>query len=357
MIPNFTAQEIKTSLHKALEALGEIDNCALLDYPDHPNIGDSLIWLGEIFYLVDILKTNISYLSSRKNFSNQQMEQKIGNSPILLHGGGNLGDIWPYYQNFRLKIISEYKENPIFILPQTIYFADSNNVKQTAEVFNAHPNLTIFVRDHHSYDFAKKHFGQCKNILAPDMAFQMLKMPGLTSKYESKNSILIHRRLDKEKKFLSKELGNFSNTKIEDWASYRDYLLKDSWSLRDRARAVRDGWIPESISRYRWQNFHPYSKKLNALCSSDLQKKAWHRMHQGVYQFSQHKAIITDRLHGHILSVLMGIPHIFLPNSYYKNESFYQAWTHSVPFCRFVKDTSEIPTAFAELMQFFNLKQ
>ena len=61
--------------------------------------------------------------------------------------------------------------------------------------------------------------------------------------------------------------------------------------------------------------------------------------------------IITNRLHGHIMCILLGIPHIFLANSYHKNESFYETWTHQVPFCRFVKNSSEILPFAYELME------
>jgi pyruvyl transferase EpsO len=37
--------------------------------------------------------------------------------------------------------------------------------------------------------------------------------------------------------------------------------------------------------------------------------------------------VVTDRLHGHILSVLLGIPHVVLDNSYGKVRSFYETWT------------------------------
>jgi pyruvyl transferase EpsO len=76
-------------------------------------------------------------------------------------------------------------------------------------------------------------------------------------------------------------------------------------------------------------------------------------MHHGIYQFKQHRLIITNRLHGHILCIIMGIPHIFLPNAYYKNEAFYDTWTYSIPFCRFVKDPSQIKGAAQELLDLF----
>jgi len=73
-------------------------------------------------------------------------------------------------------------------------------------------------------------------------------------------------------------------------------------------------------------------------------------MHYGVYQFKQHKLVITNRLHGHILCVLMGIPHVVIPNSYHKITSFYETWTHQVPFCKLVTNQSQIKAAAEELL-------
>jgi len=36
---------------------------------------------------------------------------------------------------------------------------------------------------------------------------------------------------------------------------------------------------------------------------------------------------ITDRLHGHILCLLLGIPHVVLPDRYGKLRGFVEAWT------------------------------
>ncbi len=37
--------------------------------------------------------------------------------------------------------------------------------------------------------------------------------------------------------------------------------------------------------------------------------------------------VITDRLHGHILCVLMGIPHVVLPDRHGKIRHFWETWT------------------------------
>jgi pyruvyl transferase EpsO len=47
--------------------------------------------------------------------------------------------------------------------------------------------------------------------------------------------------------------------------------------------------------------------------------------------------VVTDRLHGHILSVLLGIPNVLMDNSYGKNQSFYATWTQDLDLVRWAK--------------------
>ncbi|WP_371357584.1 polysaccharide pyruvyl transferase family protein, partial [Hydrocoleum sp. CS-953] len=168
---------IKQTLHESLKNLGNFEKCALLQYPRHINIGDHLIWLGTVFYLTNVLKTKIAYASSLESFSQAEMDEKIGDSPIILHGGGNLGDVWYKQQKFREDVISKNHHRQIIVMPQTIYFQNKSYLEKSAKVFNSHPNLTLCVRDRYSYDLAIKHFDNCRVILAPDMAFQMAEMP------------------------------------------------------------------------------------------------------------------------------------------------------------------------------------
>ena len=46
------------------------------------------------------------------------------------------------------------------------------------------------------------------------------------------------------------------------------------------------------------------------------------------------RLVITDRLHAHILCMLLGIPHILLNNLMGKNWNFYETWTRGSPLCR-----------------------
>jgi len=368
MTSSSVAGNIKETLHQDLAKIGRFSECVLLNYPNYRNIGDHLIWLGEVFYLTDICETQIKYTAADiSDFSGEEMEKQAGKSPILLQGGGNLGDLWRNHQEFREYIISKYHDRPIVIMPQSIYFASAENLDQAARVFNAHPNLTLFVREHKSYEIAIKHFINCQVIKAPDMAFQLADTPYLKShSIEKKSSILYHCRHDAElnKSFSSAPIFTLQNIVTFDWIPFH----LDYWYLRESmlnnlqfspsAMQVSPSYLQiKAASFLNWilrqlqQTFHSHSLKLDSLYNPQMQRISLGMMHFGIYQFKQHQMIITNRLHGHILCVLLNIPHIFLANSYHKNESFYETWTHQVPFCRFVKNSLEILPVTHELME------
>ncbi|WP_414753862.1 polysaccharide pyruvyl transferase family protein [Anabaena sp. CCY 9910] len=353
-----SAETIRASLHNALGKIESFKSCALLDYPDHPNIGDHLIWLGGVIYLTNVMKTQIKYTCSLHNFSPKTLEDNIGKSPIVFHGGGNLGDLWTEQQKFREGIISKYRDRPIVILPQSLYFRHEVNLIKTANIFNSHPSLTIFLRDERSYKIAREAFDKCQVFKAPDMAFQMTDLQDIFHIQNTKSSILYLSRKDREiNQKQSENIFDLPNLVVEDWiayewkfghptkklAKYVSTLYREVWQ---RGLATPIEWN----SRQKWQNSYPYEVDFNHVYQPSIHQLSWSLMHSGVYQLKQHRLVITNRLHGHIICVLFNIPHVFLPNSYYKNEAFYEEWTKEIPDCRFIKDTSEVKIAVQELL-------
>ena len=53
------------------------------------------------------------------------------------------------------------------------------------------------------------------------------------------------------------------------------------------------------------------------------------------------RVVVTDRLHAHILCVLLGVPHVLLDNSYGKVRGFYEAWTSECSFARWADSADE----------------
>jgi exopolysaccharide biosynthesis predicted pyruvyltransferase EpsI len=369
-----SVQAIKDKLHESIKNIGDIEECVLLGYPNHKNTGDRLIWLGNLQLLNSHLKVKIRYVASNDSYSDTELS-KYPNIPIILHGGGNMGDLWRDHQIFKERIILRFQDRKIVIFPQTIYFKSKKNLENAAIIFNNHPDLTIFVRDKRSYQIGKENFYNCKVFQSPDTAFQLFNTFDMPHYQKNNNSILALIRDDFEKNLDSTQ-SKFKGSKFscEDWSPFENkWLLSDgiraklkqskNFTLGDRqfrlvqllAYVYREFWqrgilTPEEFtSKYKWLRKHPYNEVFNQIDKPSLHYLCLSFMHSGIYQILQHKLIITNRLHGHILCSILGKSHIFLPNSYYKNEGFYQAWTSNVPFCRFVKNPSELDDAIQSL--------
>jgi pyruvyl transferase EpsO len=355
-----TPEKIKDVLLDACKIIGNHERCALLDLPNHSNIGDDLIWLSTVFYLHDICHTNVNYISQFYDFNEAKMKDKIGESPIIFPGGGNIGDLWDDQQNFKEKIIKKYHDRPIIVFPQTVFFSEQKNLEKAARIFNNHPDLTLFIRDNYSYEIARKIFDNCRVIKAPDIAFYLANTPAINNNYQGTEApILYLSRLDKElnPKFRPENLG-IANLKVEDWVSTQfAYKSKDGpwyWRLPAIATLYREIWQKRVSNPQKWLAKpkyleDPWVQKLHNVDQPRQHYLAWDMIRQGFEQLSQGSIIITNRLHGHIMAVLLGIPNILLPNSYHKNEALYQEWTFQIPYARLVTDPRKVQGAVEEL--------
>jgi pyruvyl transferase EpsO len=279
--------------------------CALIDYPSHSNVGDSAIWLGEKRWL-GRRGINVVYQCDIATYDPDRLSRRLGNGIILLSGGGNLGDLWLYIQRFRERVIQDFPGHRIIQLPQSIYFMDNWDVGEARRIFNAHPDLTLLCRDAQSLAFAQEQFA-IPSLLCPDMAFSLgaLARPGAPFR-----EILWLSRTDMESSEHSlPEPG--PDVERLDWLddrptplSARHKSLTEQMRRRPRDEdALSDPW---------WHT---------------ADQLAGEHLKRGCEILSRGKVVITDRLHGHILALLLGIPHVVLDNNYGKVKSFYETWT------------------------------
>ena len=145
---------------------------ALLDFPNHPNVGDSAIWLGELNYFKAMMGSRPAFVCAKENFDADALKHTMPEGTLFLHGGGHFGDVWHElgYQLFRESILAQFPDRRIVQLPQTIHFSDSQVLERTAKAIEAHGKFILFVRDRRSFDIATASF-RCPVHLAPDMAF------------------------------------------------------------------------------------------------------------------------------------------------------------------------------------------
>ena len=137
-------------------------HAALVGFPAHENKGDAAIWIGEKILLASLgIKT--VYEASWSNFRCAALDNVIEQHPdlvILLHGGGNFGDLYAWEMEPRLSIIEHYPNHPIRFLPQSIHFEDPVNLAKAIAILAQHSDLKLYVRDKVSLAFARKNFGK-----------------------------------------------------------------------------------------------------------------------------------------------------------------------------------------------------
>jgi exopolysaccharide biosynthesis predicted pyruvyltransferase EpsI len=301
-------RQLQAVIAQVIEPLVPIgQKIALLDFPDYSNVGDSAIWMGELAYLRLIHNATPSYTSTIYNWNDAELRQAAPNGPILLSGGGNFGDIWPEHQDFRHKIVSHYRDRPIIQMPQSLHFSSEEALKQSASIINEHPAFTLLVRDLPSYEMAQTAF-TCPIALCPDMAFFL----GSQERYcVADQPLLMLLRTDKEASQIDIPRDLPDGTVIADWidelpdtrtrASLKKLILLPSIGIRAFNRAARR---------------EHYYRLLAGI-----------RTDRGLMQLSRARAIISDRLHVHILATLLNIPHMTLDNKYGKIARFREAWT------------------------------
>lgn len=262
---------------------------ALVDFPDHPNVGDSAIWAGEMACLHAVGAGDPAYFCRWDDFDDEALRRACPTGPILIHGGGNLGDIWPHHQHVREAILTRFRDRRVVQLPQSIHFRQPGARDRFARVVAGHPDFHLHVRDSPSLALATRYF-DCTVALAPDSAFGL---GPLTRPVEPDCDWLMLMRTDAER------------------------VARDDAPLSTLPRSVKLDWLDEP--------------PVNA---TDPLTRARIRVERGLRLLSRGRGVVTDRLHGHILSVLLGLPHVVLDNDYGKVGAYIGSWTHDSPLVR-----------------------
>jgi pyruvyl transferase EpsO len=301
-------------------ALNGATSCGLVDFPRHLNVGDSAIWAGERALLrragVDVIAT-----ADKHAYSPRSLRRRLGDSPLCIHGGGNFGDLYKSHHELRERIFGDFRDRPIVQLPQSMNFQEPQALDRTRRIVSDHGQITLLVRDQRSYDFATRHF-EAQVVLTPDAAFGMGSIPRPVLPTVP---VVRQSRTDKELADDGRPTeGTF------DWLQrpgdrraarrLRALELELLLTVGGRGRAV-----PSAPARA----LATYDRFVN-----------WN-VGRGATMLARGDVVITDRLHGHIMCVLLGIPHVALDDRYGKISDYWDTWTHSLPTARLAADLDE----------------
>ena len=286
-------QEVQRIQFKMFTSLiGKFKYAMLFNFAAFENKGDPAITLGELAIIRKLGIELIFHCATSctkgvveyaRNQSNQYSTDEL---VILMHGGGNL--LAYIFEDFNRKLVLEnFPDFEVILFPQSIWHnATEKKTRFFQDVYSKHQRLTFLYRDRKSYTLGKKIFPRVKCYLMPDMAFQI----GAKRRFmEPTHDILWLQRTDKE-------------------------------SLKYNIPANRQNYDVIISDWRKWKTPHGTSRLEDAFLIAT----------NGMLFLQRGRVVITDRLHGHILCVLCGIPHVVLDPVNNKITSFMKSWTAGI---------------------------
>jgi len=283
-----------------------------LDYPVYRNVGDILIYLGTENWLA----ARPGRVLGRWHLDNFRFPRLPEDVVLLCQGGGNFGDLYRH-QSFRERVVERYPRHRVVVLPQSMCFTSPAAVEASAAAFPKHPDLHFLWREHRSLGIARESFAGADHALAPDMAsrlFPLSETLGIECGEGAAGDALYLLRDDQETAS-SLTVPDIGPGWRGDWAD----LARGHQALMRAWQIVAFGIgriIPAAAFERRWRKV-----ALGAIrwCAPRLKGS---------------RAVVTSRLHGHILSCLLGVPNLVLDNRFGKCSGYFEAWHREFGFTR-----------------------
>ena len=288
------------------------DTVILMGTPLHGNLGDQAITLAETDFFTEGGYRVVEIPSPMVARYLEKWKTLISGKRIYVHGGGFIGSLWPEEQKMLETVIENFKESEIVILAQTVYYDKVDSRTECLNgLFGSHGKVVLCARETYSYEFACQHLYNAKVKLVPDM---VLSVNWFDKQVQKQDKVLFCMRNDLEKT-ISDDTVNLLRELVKKYYPTANIEFTDT---------VVDGMI------------YPYMRK------AKLQKK--------LTELSLAQIVVTDRLHGMVLSAMTNTPTLVFGNCNYKVKGIYD-WIDSHSFIQYCDDTTKLEEYFAALTQ------
>ena len=279
--------------------------------PEHTNLGDHAIAFSEI----ELLRQHgFDYVEiTGRELEKLQKYNLLGimnGHPIIVNGGGNLGTLWYDVEQITRSVISSNPKSHIYILPNTIYYEDSEwgraEFDASKQLYNQHKHLYLYAREKISYQIMSHAYRNVK--LVPDMVLRLNQ----ASPQIPRKGCLLCLRNDCERTISDLDMAHLSNILHS--------IFKEDISMTDMHS-------PANI---------PIEKRTSAL-------------NQKYTEFRKSSLVVTDRLHGMIFCAITATPCIVINSKSPKIKGCYE-WLRHLEYIRFCDDLATLSTLISTAM-------
>ncbi|MCE9654382.1 polysaccharide pyruvyl transferase family protein [Clostridium celatum] len=271
--------------------------------PLHGNIGDQAIAVATIKFLKEnFIDYEVIEVNSNDIYTYGKAINKVLNKDdlIVLHGGGNMGNLYIEEEKSRRFIIKNFPKNKIISMTQTMSFTNDDEgimeLEKTKKIYNSHQDLTIIAREETSYKIMKEELRNNKILLNPDIVLYLHDI--------YKNNC--HKR-----------------------KNIMTCLRKDKESLIAHKRYE----LIEMIDKKYKHTFH-YDTVVNKLVTKEIRENEVKDM---LNKFLSAKVVITDRLHGMVFAVITKTPCIITKSLDHKVPGTYK-WIKNLNYIKMIDD-------------------
>jgi pyruvyl transferase EpsI len=277
--PSFWRMLLRLALRRLLRQ--QWPCVCLLNTPRHGNLGDQAIALGELLYCKDhsipLFEFSETQLYCMLHFLRPLFRWLLSKDiTIYIHGGGNLGDLYPWVEAIRRDLLRTFPHHKICILPQSFYVESAASGQAMAAIYDACDDLTIHLRDEISFGLAQTYFTRCKLHLTPDAATYLQGRFPIGASSKPPVDLLCLKRSDKENHY-------------------------DAASFEAVIRELEKTWRVE-----RSDTVSPHEP-----CLLGKRRRAG-AVRRKLQDCARARVVVTDRFHGMVFAVLAGTPCVVL---------------------------------------------
>ena len=196
---------------------------------------------------------------------------------------------WHNKDSARARVIKHFKRFQIILFPQSIWLRPTTdnayNIEFCKHVYNSHRRLTLLYRDTPSLITSRNIFPTARSLLVPDIAFQIGSVERTMA--PTHDIVWIKRKDHETPDVTVPEVPNGMRMAVFDWVNWRTH-------------------------------------------TTDVMENQFLMTHNGFTFIQRGRVVITDRLHGHIMCILINVPHVIIDSKTKKISNYYKTWAQGL---------------------------